>query len=87
MKIDNFTFYLDFDGVMADSAQECIKTSFDAWLKYNKKIRNKLKNTQKEIELHLNEKKPLKNSSLVQSVNEIINPLKVVYNSQSLNLC
>lgn len=23
---------------MADSAQECIKTSFDAWLKYNKKI-------------------------------------------------
>ena len=38
MKIDNFTFYLDFDGVMADSAQECIKTSFDAWLKYNKKI-------------------------------------------------
>tara|TARA_Y100000022_G_scaffold129682_1_gene112383 strand:+ start:565 stop:1344 length:780 start_codon:yes stop_codon:yes gene_type:complete len=38
LKIDHFTFYLDFDGVIADSAQECIKTSFDAWLKYNKEI-------------------------------------------------
>ena len=38
LKINNFTFYLDFDGVMADSAHECIKTSFDAWLKYNKEM-------------------------------------------------
>jgi len=44
-------------------------------------IRNKLKTTQKEIELFLNEKKPLKQSLLVQSVNEINNPLKAVYNS------
>jgi phosphoenolpyruvate carboxylase len=48
---------------------------------YLRPIRNKLKSTQKEIELFLNEKKPLKQSLLVQSVNEIINPLKVVYNS------
>ena len=48
---------------------------------YLRPIRNKLKSTQKEIELFLNGKKPLKQSLLVQSVNEIINPLKVVYNS------
>ena len=33
------------------------------------------------MRLFLNEKKPLKESLLVQSVSEIINPLKVVYNS------
>ena len=48
---------------------------------YLRPIRNKLKSTQKEIELFLNEKKPLKQSLLVQSVNEIINPLKIVYKS------
>ncbi len=48
---------------------------------YLRPIRNKLKSTQKEIELFLNERKPLKESLLVQSINEIINPLKVVYDS------
>ena len=50
-------------------------------IKRAQRIRNKLKSTQKEIELFLNEKKPLKKNLLVQSVNEIINPLKDVYNS------
>jgi len=48
---------------------------------YLRPIRNKLKTTQQEIETFLNEKKSLKESLLVQSVSEIINPLKVVYNS------
>jgi len=48
---------------------------------YLRPIRNKLKSTQKEIELFLNERKPLKESLLVKSINEIINPLKVVYDS------
>lgn len=39
MNLYSFTFYLDFDGVIADSAQECIKTSFLAWLSYNQEIR------------------------------------------------
>jgi len=48
---------------------------------YLRPIRNKLKTTQQAIEMFLNEKKSLKESLLVQSVSEIINPLKVVYKS------
>lgn len=48
---------------------------------YLRPIRNKLKTTQQTIEMFLNEKKSLKESLLVQSVSEIINPLKVVYKS------
>ena len=44
-------------------------------------IRDKMKSTQKEIELHLNENKPLNKTLLVQSINEVIKPLIVVYNS------
>jgi phosphoenolpyruvate carboxylase len=70
------------------SMHECSKElkkkvadSQEPYRAYLRPIRNKLKNTQKEIELYLNEKKPLKESLLVQSVTEIINPLKTVYNS------
>jgi len=61
--------------------QKKIGYSQEPYRTYLRPIRDKLKNTQKEIELHLNEKKSLKESLLVQSVNEIINPLKVVYDS------
>jgi len=44
-------------------------------------IRNKMKSTQKEIELHLNEGKSLNKSLLVQSISEVIQPLIIVYNS------
>ena len=44
-------------------------------------IRNRIKSTQKEIELYLNKKKPLNKSLMVQSINEIIEPLIIVYNS------
>jgi len=40
-----------------------------------------MKSTQKEIELHLNEGKPLNKSLLVQSISEVIQPLIIVYNS------
>ena len=70
------------------SMHECSKElkkkvgdSQEPYRAYLRPIRNKLKSTQKEIEFFLNEKKPLKDSLLVQSVSEIINPLKVVYNS------
>ncbi len=70
------------------SMHECSKelkkktgNSQEPYRTYLRPIRNKLKSTQKEIEIYLNDKKPLKESLLVQSVNEIINPLKVVYNS------
>ncbi len=70
------------------SMHECSKelkkkvgNSQEPYRTYLRPIRNKLKNTQKEIEIYLNDKKSLKESLLVQSVNEIINPLKVVYNS------
>ena len=70
------------------SMHECSKElkkkvgpSQEPYREYLRPIRNKLKSTQKEIELFLNEKTPLKQSLLVQSINEIINPLKAVYNS------
>ena len=70
------------------SMHECSKElkkkvgeSQEPYRTYLRPIRNKLKTTQKEIEMHLNEKKSLKDSLLVQSAIEIINPLKVVYNS------
>jgi len=70
------------------SMHECSKelkkkvgNSQEPYRDYLRPIRNKLKTTQQEIEIFLNEKKSLKGSLLVQSVSEIINPLKVVYNS------
>jgi phosphoenolpyruvate carboxylase len=48
---------------------------------YLRPIRNKLKTTQKEIELFLKTKKPMNDSLIVQSINEIINPLNIVHNS------
>jgi len=70
------------------SMHECSKElkkkvgdSQEPYRAYLRPIRNKLKSTQKEIEIFLNEKKPLNESQLVQSVSEIINPLKVVYDS------
>ena len=44
-------------------------------------IRDKMKDTQRSIELHLNNKKVLDESSLVQSIDEVIKPLNIVYNS------
>jgi phosphoenolpyruvate carboxylase len=58
-----------------------IGNSLEPYRDYLRPIRNKLITTQKEIELYLNEKKPLNESKLVQSVNEIIVPLNDVYNS------
>ena len=70
------------------SMHECSKelrkkvgNSQEPYRTFLRPIRNKLKTTQQEIEIYLNEKKPLKNSLLVQSIIEITNPLKTVYNS------
>ena len=70
------------------SMHECSKelkkkvgNSQEPYRDYLRPTRNKLKITQKEIELFLSEKKPLKQSLLVQSISEIVNPLKAVYNS------
>ena len=70
------------------SMHECSKTlqnkvsnSLEPYRVFLRPIRNKMKSTQKEIELYLNEDKPLNQSLLVQSINEVINPLIIVYNS------
>ena len=70
------------------SMHECSKNlrrkvgnSQEPYRVYLRPIRNKLENTQKEIELFLNEKKPIDESKVVQSINEIIDPLTNVYNS------
>jgi phosphoenolpyruvate carboxylase len=58
-----------------------VGNSVEPYRDYLRPIRNKLINTQKEIELFLNEKKPLDEAKLVQSINEIVDPLINVYNS------
>ena len=70
------------------SMHECSKElkkkvggSQEPYREYLRPMRDKLKTTQQEIEIFLNQKKSLKEPLLVQSVSEIINPLKVVYNS------
>ena len=50
-------------------------------------IRNKLNQTQKEIESCIKENRKPKQTLLVQSINEIIQPLNDVYNSLSLVKC
>lgn len=49
MKKNKKIFYLDFDGVLADSAKECITTSFYAWLKLNENIINDLLDSKESI--------------------------------------
>ena len=44
-------------------------------------IRDKMKKTQKAIELKLNENKKINKSLLVQTINEVIKPLNIVYDS------
>ena len=55
--------------------------SHEPYRTYLRPIRDKLKTTQKEIELFLNEKKPINYTLIIQSINEIINPLNTVYKS------
>ena len=70
------------------SMHECSKNlrrkvgnSQEPYRVYLRPIRNKLISTQKEIELFLNNKKSMDESKVVQSINEIIDPLTNVYNS------
>ena len=58
-----------------------VGNSLEPYRDYLRPIRNKLISTQKEIELFLNEKKLLNEAKLVQSINEIVEPLTNVYNS------
>ena len=48
---------------------------------YLRPIRNKMRLTQMAIDAHLNEGKSIKESQLVSSINELIEPLNVVYRS------
>jgi len=70
------------------SIHECSKTlhdkvgnSSEPYRVFLRPIRDKMKNTQRLIELHLNNKKVLNEPYLVRSINEVIQPLNIVYNS------
>ena len=65
----------------SNKIKKAVGKSQDPYRAYLRPIRNKLKNTQKQIESYLIEKKPLNEKLLVNSINEIIEPLKVVYDS------
>jgi phosphoenolpyruvate carboxylase len=65
----------------SNNLKKKVGNSLEPYRDYLRPIRNKLITTQKEIELFLNEKKPLNESKLVRSINEIIVPLNDVYNS------
>ncbi len=79
----------EFTKIIEDlSIYECSKEikkftgkSQEPYRMYLRPIRNKLKNTQKEIENYLIENINLNEKLLVNSISEIINPLKVVYSS------
>ena len=61
--------------------QDKVGNSSEPYRVFLRPIRDKMKNTQKLIELHLNNKKNLNESYLVRSINEVIQPLNTVYNS------
>ena len=54
---------------------------------YLRPVRSKLQKTQKEIELYLLKRKKFNDRLIVNSINEIINPLVVVYNSLCKTKC
>ena len=54
---------------------------------YLRPVRSKLQKTQKEIELYLLKRKKFNDKLIVNSINEIINPLVVVYNSLCKTKC
>ena len=63
------------------SLQKKVGKTFEPYRVYLRPIRNKLQKTQKAVELHLKNKKSLKESDLVNSIDEIILPLIEVYKS------
>jgi len=70
------------------SIHECSKTlkdkvcnSSEPYRVFLRPVRDKMKNTQRLIELHLNNRKVLNEPYLVRSINEVIQPLNIVYNS------
>ena len=73
-----------------DCSKKIKKVVGKTWEPYRvflRPIRNKLNQTQKEIESCLKENRKPKQTLLVQSINEIIQPLNDVYNSLSLVKC
>ncbi len=73
-----------------DCSKEILKQtgkSREPYRVFLRPIRNKMKTTQKEIELSLNSKKSPRNSFLVQSIDEIIDPLIKVYDSLCMANC
>ena len=67
--------------------QKVVGKTWEPYRVFLRPIRNKLNQTQKEIESCLKENRMPKQTLLVQSINEIIQPLNDVYNSLSLVKC
>jgi len=61
--------------------QDKVGNSSEPYRVFLRPIRDKMKNTQRSIELHLNKGEALNELYLVRSINEVIRPLNVVYNS------
>lgn len=59
--------------------------TFEPYRVYLRPIRDKLRSTHLSIERHLNQKKPLDESKLLQDKNEILEPLRTVRGSLVLN--
>ncbi len=59
--------------------------TFEPYRVYLRPIRDKLRTTHLSIERHLNQKKPLDESKLLQDKNEILEPLRTVRESLVLN--
>ncbi|PPR41055.1 MAG: Phosphoenolpyruvate carboxylase [Alphaproteobacteria bacterium MarineAlpha5_Bin12] len=55
--------------------------TFEPYRVFLRPIRNKMQTTQKEIELYLNEKKQMNLKLIVNSIEEVVKPLNLVYES------
>ena len=65
----------------SNTLKKFVGNTYEPYRVFLRPIRDKMKNTQQEIELILNKNKKINHSLLVQTINEVIEPLNIVYNS------
>jgi len=61
--------------------KKVVGKTYEPYRVFLRPIRDKMKNTQQAIELKLKKNKKINKSLLVQTINEVIDPLNIVYNS------
>ena len=71
----------------SNKIKKIVGSTWEPYRVYLRPIRNKLNQTKKEIEISLKEKREPKKNIIIQSINEILEPLYDVYQSLSSVKC